>query len=101
MDTTSFTKRLKIEIDGWPSFGGKKVNATDSLFKEAVDWKFSSREDVIGFFITNHSVLLLTSYAIYISEEESEDDIIKWWEITKVSYENEHFNPAKRKVSAL
>lgn len=91
MDTTSLTKRLKIEIDGWPSFGGKKVNATDSLFKEAVDWKFSSREDVIGFFITNHSVLLLTSYAIYISEEESEDDIIKWWEITKVSYENEHF----------
>lgn len=91
MDTTSLTKRLRIEIDGWPSFGGKKVNATDSLFKEAVDWKFSSREDVIGFFITNHSVLLLTSYAIYISEEESEDDIIKWWEITKVSYENEHF----------
>jgi len=91
MDTTSLTQRLKIEIDGWPSFGGKKVNATDSLFKEAVDWKFSSREDVIGFFITNHSVLLLTSYAIYISEEESEDDIIKWWEITKVSYENEHF----------
>ena len=91
MDTTSLTKRLRIEIDGWPSFGGKKVNATDSLFKEAVDWKFSSREDVIGFFITNHSVLLLTSYAIYISEEESEDDIIKWWEITKVCYENEHF----------
>lgn len=91
MDTTSLTQRLKIEIDGWPSFGGKKVNATDSLFKEAVDWKFSSREDVIGFFITNHSVLLLTSYAIYISEEEFEDDIIKWWEITKVSYENEHF----------
>ena len=57
------------------------------FFKEAVDWKFSSREDVIGFFITNHSVLLLTSYAIYISEEKSEDDIIKWWEITKVSYE--------------
>lgn len=91
MDVTSLIKRLKLEIDGWPSFGGEKVNATDSLFKEAVDWKFSSREDVIGFFITNHSVLLLTSYAIYISEEKSEDDIIKWWEITKVSYENEHF----------
>lgn len=91
MDVTSLIKRLKLEIDGWPSFGGEKINATDSLFKEAVDWKFSSREDVIGFFITNHSVLLLTSYAIYISEEKSEDDIIKWWEITKVSYENEHF----------
>ena len=90
MDTTSLTKRLKIEIDGWPSLGGKKVNATDSLFKVAVEWK-SSREDVIGFFVTNQSVLLLTNYAIYISGEEFEDDIIRWWEITKVSYENEHF----------
>lgn len=90
MDTTSLTKRLKIEIDGCPSFGGKKVNATDSLFKVAVEWK-SSREDVIGFFVTNQSVLLLTNYAIYISGEEFEDDIIRWWEITKVSYENEHF----------
>ena len=90
MDTTSLTKRLKIEIDGYPSFGGKKVNATDSLFKVAVEWK-SSREDVIGFFVTNQSVLLLTNYAIYISGEEFEDDIIRWWEITKVSYENEHF----------
>ena len=91
MDTTSLTKRLKIEIDGWPSLGGKKVYATDSLFKVALEWKFSLKEDIIGFFFTDHGVLLLTSYAIYISEEKSEDDIIKWWEITKVSYENEHF----------
>ena len=91
MDTTLLTKRLKIEIDGWPSLGGKKVYATDSLFKVALEWKFSLKEDIIGFFFTDHGVLLLTSYAIYISEEKSEDDIIKWWEITKVSYENEHF----------
>lgn len=24
MDTTSLTKRLKIEIDGWPSLGGAR-----------------------------------------------------------------------------
>lgn len=91
MDTTSLTKRLKIEIDGWPSLGGKKVYATDSLFKVALECKLSLKEDIVGFFFTDHGVLLLTSYAIYISQEKSEDDIIKWWEITKVSYENEHF----------
>ena len=26
MDTTLLTKRLKKEIDGWPSLGGRKFN---------------------------------------------------------------------------
>ena len=29
MDTTSLTKRLKIEIDGWPSLGGNEISKED------------------------------------------------------------------------
>lgn len=29
MDTTSLTKRLKIEIDGWPSLGGIEISKED------------------------------------------------------------------------
>lgn len=29
MDTTSLTKRLKIEIDGWPSLGGLEASKED------------------------------------------------------------------------
>ena len=36
--------------------------------------------------------LLFTNYAIYIKDIQNKtEDIIRWWEITKVSYENEHF----------
>ena len=36
--------------------------------------------------------LFFTNYAIYIRDMLHETpDIIRWWEITKVSYENEHF----------
>ena len=29
MDTTSLTKRLKTEIDGWPSLGGGEISKED------------------------------------------------------------------------
>ena len=36
--------------------------------------------------------LLFTNYAIYIKDIQNKTEgIIRWWEITKVSYENEHF----------
>ena len=36
--------------------------------------------------------ILFTNYAIYIIDIlNNTEDIIRWWEITKVSYENEHF----------
>ncbi|WP_282958016.1 hypothetical protein [Prevotella melaninogenica] len=29
MDTTSLIKRLRIEIDGWPSLGGREMSKED------------------------------------------------------------------------
>lgn len=97
MDTTLLTKRLKIEIDGWPSLGGLEASKEDIRnIKER--WNLGPKEDVIkafsqlSLFASNFGSFFFTNYAIYIEEILTEtDDIIRWWEITKVSYENEHF----------
>jgi hypothetical protein len=98
MDTTSLTKRLKIEIDGWPSLGGREMSKKDIRnIKEILGLK----EEIIkafgqfpGFslFLYFGDFILFTNYAIYIKDiQNTTVDIIRWWEITKVSYENEHF----------
>ena len=91
MDTTSLTKRLKIEIDGWPSLGGGLEASKEYIRK--IKEILGSKQDIIK------AVPLLliptpffTNYAIYIRDMLDETpDIIRWWEITKVSYENEYF----------
>lgn len=93
MDTTSLTKRLKIEIDGWPSLGGVEASKEDIRnIKEIL----GPKEEIIKAFSMRlfllYDSLLFTNYAIYIdSIQNKTKDIIRWWEITKVSYENEHF----------
>ena len=94
MDTTLLTKRLKIEIDGWPSLGGLEASKEDIRnIKEIL----GSKQDIIKVFSLyntslTHNHLFFTNYAIYIRDiRHKTRDIIRWWEITKVSYENEHF----------
>ena len=94
MDTTLLTKRLKIEIDGWPSLGGLEASKEDIRnIKEIL----GSKQDIIKVFSLyntslSHNHLFFTNYAIYIRDiRHKTRDIIRWWEITKVSYENEHF----------
>ena len=51
MDTTSLTKRLKIEIDGWPSLGGLEASKEDIRnTKERLGPKEES-VDFVSFFI--------------------------------------------------
>lgn len=97
MDTTSLTKRLKIEIDGWPSLGGLEVSK-EGIRNIKERWNLGPKEDIIKafrrFFMGegNFDFLFFTNYAIYIENILTEtENIIRWWEITKVSYENEHF----------
>ena len=58
--------------------------------------RLGPKEEIIkafgmGLFLFYDS-LLFTNYAIYINSIQNKTkDIIRWWEITKVSYENEHF----------
>lgn len=91
MDTTSLTKRLKIEIDGWPSLGGGLEASKEHIRK--IKEILGLKQDIIKAI----PLLLIptpffTNYAIYIRDMLHETpDIIRWWEITKVSYENEHF----------
>ena len=92
MDTTSLTKRLKIEIDGWPSLRGREMSKEDiRKIKEILGLK----EEIIKAFrqfLYFSDFILFTNYAIYIKDiQNTTVDIIRWWEITKVSYENEHF----------
>ena len=94
MDTTSLTKRLKIEIDGWPSLGGLEASKEDIRnIKEIL----GPKQDIIKVFslyntLLIHNHLFFTNYAIYIRDiRHKTRDIIRWWEITKVSYENEYF----------
>lgn len=93
MDTTSLTKRLKIEIDGWPSLGGNEISKEDIRNTKE---RLGPKEEIIkafGLNLFSFSVsLLFTNYAIYIKDIQNKtEDIIRWWKITKVSYENEHF----------
>lgn len=93
MNTTSLTKRLKIEIDGWPSLGGNEISKEDIRNTKE---RLGPKEEIIkafGLNLFSFSVsLLFTNYAIYIKDIQNKtEDIIRWWEITKVSYENEHF----------
>lgn len=95
MDTTSLTKRLKIEFDGWPSL--EELEASKEEIRNIKErWNLGPKEDVIKAFRQSSLDLIMgrffffTNYAIYIKEVLN-IDIIKWWEITKVSYENEHF----------
>lgn len=93
MDTTSLTKRLKTEIDGWPSLGGNEISKEDIRNTKE---RLGPKEEIIkafGLNLFSFSVsLLFTNYAIYIKDIQNKtEDIIRWWEITKVSYENEHF----------
>lgn len=94
MDTTSLTKRLKIEIDGWPSLGGLEASKEDIRnIKEILGPKVEIIK-VFSLYNTSliHNHLFFTNYAIYIRDiRHKTRDIIRWWEITKVSYENEHF----------
>lgn len=90
MDTTSLTKRLKIEIDGWPSLGGIEISKEDIRNTKE---RLGPKEEIIKAFRPFFFVsILFTNYAIYIIDIlNNTEDIIRWWEITKVSYENEHF----------
>ena len=94
MDTISLTKRLKLEIDGWPSLGGLEASKEDIRnIKEIL----GPKQDIIKVFslyntLFIHNHLFFTNYAIYIRDiRHKTRDIIRWWEITKVSYENEYF----------
>ena len=94
MDTTLLTKRLKKEIDGWPSLGGVEASKEDIRnIKEIL----GPKQDIIKVFslyntLLIHNHLFFTNYAIYIRDiRHKTRDIIRWWEITKVSYENEYF----------
>lgn len=93
MDTTSLTKRLKTEIDGWPSLGGREISKED--IKNTRE-RLGPKEEIIKAFSLDlfsfSPPLLFTNYAIYIKNILTKtEDIIRWWEITKVSYDNEHF----------
>ena len=93
MDTTSLTKRLKTEIDGWPSLGGGEISKED--IKNTRE-RLGPKEEIIKAFSLDlfsfSPPLLFTNYAIYIKNILTKtEDIIRWWEITKVSYDNEHF----------
>ena len=93
MDTTSLIERLRIEIDGWPSLGGREMSKEDIRNTKE---RLGPKEEIIKAFAQYpfyFSVsLLFTNYAIYIKDILNKtEDIIRWWEITKVSYENEHF----------
>lgn len=95
MDTTSLTKRLKIEIDGWPSLGGLEASK-ENIRNIKERWNLGPKEDIIKAFRRSlfgwSDFLFFTNYAIYINDILTKTkDIIRWWEITKVSYENEHF----------
>ena len=98
MDTTSLTKRLKIEIDGWLPLGGIEISK-EEIRDIKKEWNLGPKEDVIfrslplSFFICLRvPFVFFTNYAIYIKDILNKTkDIIRWWEITKVSYENEHF----------
>lgn len=98
MDTTSLTKRLKIEIDGWLPLGGIEISK-EEIRDIKKEWNLGPKEDVIfrslplSFFICLRvPFVFFTNYAIYIKDILNKtEDIIRWWEITKVSYENEHF----------
>ena len=98
MDTTSLTKRLQIEIDGWLSLGGIETSK-EEIRDIKKEWNLGPKEDVIfrslplSFFICLRvPFVFFTNYAIYIKDILNKTkDIIRWWEITKVSYENEHF----------
>ncbi len=93
MDTTLLTEILKIEIDGCPSLGGEEASKEDIRdIKEIL----GSKQDIIkvfsqyNTFIPDH--LFFTNYAIYIQDIRHKTlDIIRWWEILVVNYENEHF----------
>lgn len=91
MDTTSLTKRLKIEIDGWPSWGWIEISKEDIRNTKE---RLGPKEEFIKAFSPFPFVfsILFTNYAIYINPIQNKTkNIIRWWEITKVSYENEHF----------
>jgi len=98
MDTTSLTKRLKIEIDGWPLLGGREMSK-EEIRDIKKEWNLAPKEDVIFrplslsfFLLFGVPYYFFTNYAIYIEDIQNKTkDIIRWWEITKVSYENEHF----------
>lgn len=93
MDTTSLTKRLKIEIDGWPSLGGREMSKEDIRnIKEILGLKEEIIKGFSQFLLCFGDFILFTNYAIYIKDIQNKTvDIIRWWEIIKVSYENEHF----------
>lgn len=68
MDTTSLTKRLKIEIDGWPSLGGLEASKEDiRTIKEVL----GSKEDIIKVFslyntsLIHNYLFLLTMLSTY------------------------------------
>lgn len=99
MDTTSLTKRLKIEIDGWLSLGESEASK-EEIRDIKKEWNLGPKEDVIfrslpyyfRLFGVRVPFVFFTNYAIYIEDILNKtEDIIRWWEITKVSYENEHF----------
>lgn len=46
MDTTSLTKRLKIEIDGWLSLGGIETSK-EEIRDIKKEWNLGPKEDVI------------------------------------------------------
>ncbi len=78
MDTTSLTKRLKIEIDGWPSLGGIEISKEDIRNTKE---RLSPKEEIIkafGLNLFSFSVsLLFTNYAIYIKDIQNKtEDII-------------------------
>ena len=93
MDTTSLIKRLRIEIiDGWPSLRGREMSKEDI---RNIKERLGLKEEIIKAFrqfLYFSDFILFTNYAIYIKDiQNTTVDIIRWWEITKVSYENEHF----------
>ena len=64
MDTTSLTKRLKIEIDGWPSLGGIEISKEDIRNTKE---RLGPKEEIIKAFRPFFFVsILFTNYAIYI-----------------------------------
>ena len=110
MDTTSLTKRLKTEIDGWPSLGELKPSeGTMNYLKRK--WNLGPKEDIIkAYRLLTYStyvtyVLYFTNYAIYIKDiRHNTISIIKWWELTKVSYENGQlmfFNSEEEKIKNI
>ena len=73
--------------------GGNEISKEDIRNTKE---RLGPKEEIIkafGLNLFSFSVsLLFTNYAIYIKDIQNKtEDIIRWWEITKVSYENEHF----------